>query len=118
MHKAKTYLEFLTYHRLDQCQRLQVFLFILQVCPILTVLSFFRVRFYDNNDFVVNPNISKNFGAKIQRKIRIANIFFMPYIPLPEGEGVFGNLDKKDFQPCENNNSLLLEYPFLAKRKK
>ena len=90
MQKARTYLEFLACHCLDQCQRLYAFLFILQVCPILTVKCFLRFRFYGNNNLVANLNISKNFDANIQHFYQQKQIFnkILAYIRLPKGEAV------------------------------
>ena len=88
MQNAKSDLELSTYHSLDYCQRLNVFLFILQVCPILTVKYFFRLRFYGNNDFVTNLNISKNISAKILYIFEKTRNIFKPYIHYPKGIAV------------------------------
>ena len=98
MQKARTYLEFLACHCLDQCQRLYAFLFILQACPILTVKYFLRFRFYGNNNLVTNLNISKNF-ANVQQFFNITKNIFKnvsentaAYIRLPKGEAVLRRL--------------------------
>jgi hypothetical protein len=88
MQKARTYLEFLACHCLDQCQRLYAFLFILQACPILTVKCFLRFRFYGNNNLVTNLNISKNFDANIQHYSNVVKYIFKPYIRSSEDEAV------------------------------
>jgi hypothetical protein len=61
-------LEFSAFHRLAYWQRLTAFLFILRSWSPTHSNVFFVLDFYDKQQFVCQPNISKNLFVNIQQK--------------------------------------------------